>query len=101
VDVARRAGRRPDVIRKTYAHFMPGATGRIAKRLEMRNAKRRKASTSRRFPQSRLRDLNPGPPLYESVPAFFSVCIQMRQAAIFSREISLLTAQQPYQDASE
>ena len=34
VDVARRVGDRPDVILKTYAHFLPGEGKKIAKRLE-------------------------------------------------------------------
>jgi integrase len=34
VDVARRIGDRPDVVLKTYAHFIPGAGKRIATRLE-------------------------------------------------------------------
>ena len=34
VDVARRIGDRPEVVLKTYAHFLPGAGGKIAKRLD-------------------------------------------------------------------
>jgi integrase len=34
VDVARRLGDSPEVILRTYAHFLPGAGPRIAKRLE-------------------------------------------------------------------
>jgi integrase len=34
VDVARRIGDRPEVVLKTYAHFLPGAGGKIARRLD-------------------------------------------------------------------
>lgn len=34
LDVARRVGDRPEVILKTYAHFLPGAGGKIAQRLD-------------------------------------------------------------------
>jgi integrase len=34
VDVARRVGDRPDVILKTYAHFLPGNEKRLANRLD-------------------------------------------------------------------
>jgi len=34
VDVARRIGDRPEVVLKTYAHFLPGGDGKIAKRLD-------------------------------------------------------------------
>lgn len=34
VDVARRIGDRPEVVLKTYAHFLPGGGGKIARRLD-------------------------------------------------------------------
>jgi integrase len=34
VDVARRLGDSPEVVLRTYAHFIPGSGPRIAKRLE-------------------------------------------------------------------
>ena len=34
VDVARRVGERPEVIRKTYAHFLPGNAERLTSRLD-------------------------------------------------------------------
>ncbi len=34
MDVARRVGDSPEVILRTYAHFIPGSGPRIARRLE-------------------------------------------------------------------
>jgi hypothetical protein len=55
VDVARRIGDRPDVILRTYAHFIPGSECRIAKSLDesygRKSVKVELRWNSRRVPQ--------------------------------------------------